>query len=74
VSVNMQKIEAPNWTEGQVREIIGIAWAIADDHSSQPGEYIATFEQACQLLGQKSVTFVALQAGPALDLNGLLRP
>jgi hypothetical protein len=69
--VNLQKVEAPNWTTEQVRDIIAEARGIADLYGPDEPTMELVFVQACQLLGQKSVSFVAEQQVAALDLNHL---
>ena len=69
----MQKVETPNHTPERVREIIEEAWTIANELSvDQQGKRLV-FEQACQLLGQKSVVFIEAQPTPLL-LDGMPRP
>ena len=66
----MQKIESPNHTPEQVREIIREAIKIADGLDLQGHKWQPVFIQACQLLGQKAVVFAEATPAPLL-LDGL---
>ena len=68
--IQMQKIESPNHSPEQVREIIRKAVEIADELDLQGHNWQPVFIQACQLLGQKAVTFVA-EAPTPLMIDGL---
>ena len=69
----MQKIESPNHTPEQVREIIREAQRIATEELSPGTTRAEVFAQACQLLGQKAVVFAEAQPSPVL-LDGLRTP
>lgn len=69
----LTKVEADNHTPERVREIIREAVAIADEMELLDHRWQPVFIQACQLLGQKAVTFVAEQPMPAMALPDFRR-
>ena len=57
----------------KVREIIDTAWSIALDAEADGRPVIATFEQACQLLGATATATLVEQKAPMIlpDLNSI---